>query len=193
MLRLYPVVRFVIVSGSKGKMLDVPALGALTTFLGGWGTCERALHADKEHAAPTGSPCATARRRTPCCAELDRVIHGRACRGASPSSTARSSSRGGDDPGAMLDAVVIATAPDDAARLSATPRRRGSAPCRPRRSPSRSTRTSAVPPPEAREGAGRDANMIYVAGDARRRRLLEVCMSVRWDGCVAAPDPDVPP
>ena len=49
MLRLYPVVRFVIVSGSKGKMLDVPALGALTTFLGGWGTCERALHADKEH------------------------------------------------------------------------------------------------------------------------------------------------
>ena len=35
MLRLYPVVRFVIVSGSKGKMLDVPALGALTTFFGG--------------------------------------------------------------------------------------------------------------------------------------------------------------
>ena len=40
----------------------------------------------------------------------------------------------------------------------------------------------AVPPPEAREGAGRDANMIYVAGDARAGGdYSQVCMSVHWD------------
>lgn len=37
--RLYPVVRFVIVSGSKGKLLDASALGAMASYTSGWASC----------------------------------------------------------------------------------------------------------------------------------------------------------
>lgn len=47
LLRLYPVIRFVIVSGSKGKMLDATALGGIATFSSKWATCYAgALHGD---------------------------------------------------------------------------------------------------------------------------------------------------
>ena len=172
MLRLYPVVRFVIVSGSKGKMLDVPALGALTTFLGGWGTCERALHADKEHG---GSDWFTVRHGSEAHVralrkELDRVIRtGAPVERVAELDGAVEVAWGGDDPGAArFDAVVIATAPDDAARLlgDAAPSWLGTMSTEALTVAVHSDER-AVPPPEAREGAGRDANMIYVAGDAR--------------------------
>jgi len=37
--RLYPVIRFVIVAGSKGKLLDAPAYAAIQTYKTGWGSC----------------------------------------------------------------------------------------------------------------------------------------------------------
>ncbi len=187
MLRLYPVVRFVIVSGSKGKMLDVPALGALTTFLGGWGTCERALHADKEHG---GSDWFTVRHGSEAHVRALRKELGRVIRTGAPVERvaeldgAVEVAWGGDDPGAArFDAVVIATAPDDAARLlgDAAPSWLGTMSTEALTVAVHSDER-AVPPPEAREGAGRDANMIYVAGDARAGGdYSQVCMSVRWD------------
>ena len=43
--RLYPVIRFVIVAGSKGAMLDASALGGMATFKTGWASCYNAeLH-----------------------------------------------------------------------------------------------------------------------------------------------------
>ncbi|KAL3924721.1 MAG: hypothetical protein SGPRY_003835 [Prymnesium sp.] len=37
--RMYPVIRFVIVAGSKGAMLDAAAIGGFTTFKSGWASC----------------------------------------------------------------------------------------------------------------------------------------------------------
>jgi len=47
--RLYPVIRFVIVAGQKGMLLDAPAIAALTTYTSGWGSCYgKQLHGYKE-------------------------------------------------------------------------------------------------------------------------------------------------
>lgn len=39
--RIYPLIRFIVVSGSKGKILDAPALAGLNMFFVGWCTCYR--------------------------------------------------------------------------------------------------------------------------------------------------------
>ena len=171
MLRLYPVVRFVIVSGSKGKMLDAPALGALTTFFGGWGTCERALHADKEHG---GSDWFTVRHGSEAHVRaLRKELRGAIRTGAPVERVTELDGAvevawGGARPGTgRFDAVVLATPPDDAAKFL------GDAAPSWLRTMSTESLTVAVHsderavPPSAAQGADRDANMIYVAGDAR--------------------------
>jgi len=47
--RLYPVIRFVIVAGSKGAMLDGSAIAGMMTFISGWAGCYNAdLHGSFE-------------------------------------------------------------------------------------------------------------------------------------------------
>jgi predicted NAD/FAD-binding protein len=121
--RLYPVIRFLIVTGSKGEMLASSAYTGLLAFTEGWGTCSaqqphgtadwytvgngseahiRALRREVGHWVQTETPVVSVRVRTT--AEggdgVDIVYE-----------------RGGARQSARFDAVILASAPDDTQRL----------------------------------------------------------------------------
>lgn len=119
--RLYPVVRFVIVSGSKGKLLDSSAIGAMASYYTGWASCyANSLHGNFDWYSVAGGSDKHI--------EVFRSMLGDRLKTGSPVKSVRTNGRrGGFDvtigsyPQRVqtrhFDAVVMAVPPDDAYRI----------------------------------------------------------------------------
>lgn len=119
LLRLYPVIRFVIVSGSKGAMLDATSLGGLTTFTTGWGNCYRdKLHGNHEWYSVAGGAESHLSVLEEQLGEAVRVSA--TVRSVEPDAdgvTVQWDAPDGSTHSERFDAVVMATAPDDSAAI----------------------------------------------------------------------------
>lgn len=198
LLRLYPVIRFVIVSGSKGAMLDATALGGLATFTSEWASCYGGeLHGDFDWYNVEGGAQSDLRALEAALQAGDsgtRVLTGarvRSVRDRRPGAPGGEVAIEWEGPDGVaraetFDAVVMATPPDVGARLlgeqaPAWLRLPTSEPC----TVVLHSDERVLPPPAASEGAAGGGNMVYVAaqgeGKGADANYANAGLSVRWD------------
>ena len=233
--RMYPVIRFVIVAGSKAAMLDSSALAGLQTFKSGWASCYDAqLHGSFDwytvrngseahvdvlrqrvgHAIRTHAPVRSVRlnrggRRG---ADVRFAVQadGKGLNGGGAKGRAAAGAKGGggaksgggsvvaeQEQEEHFDAVIMATAPDDAAAVlgpdapgwiarittenitivvHSDERVMGKPPAHPGR---RLARDASAPAAHGASGAP-GVNMVYVAKEMGRD-VANAALSVYWD------------